>query len=397
MKSKIKKIIATVLTVAVCFSTAVCALVSCDENKPQNDTISSGSLIIEEKHANGISLCATPIATEDFVTYSVPEDTLEAKIINYEIIPSYATTKDLEFSLAWNEEGVYDPNADFHSDFYAERWAEKMEISDYVTVIHQASEKTFIVCVKDYRFSFPIDMVINVTGTTAEARLQILYEMRVGEGVFCWEIGEHPYTVGGEMWTGLSEYDSFYDSSYDMRSLKLSNCSFPSKQSFKFGVGGSCFDYSEKLGDDYHPYSRLGEYSYRVSLSDDWMNAFSLAKKHGFSVDSVADYRDFRLENYEFRSLASLIVAPTVDDSLWPTIFAMTLEELMSEYAEVFAFYKYISELYGKPAVFIVAAYDEDSIGLYNINYKVDYVTFDYESIEIPAESVTVSDENVIF
>lgn len=370
-----KKILAGITTLAVVTSVSVCSFVSCDENDPSENTHVSSGLIIQEQEANGISLCSTPISEEDYIAYNLPESTIEAKLVTYEILPEDSTFKNVEYSLSWSLDPVDDPCSDWHG--FPERWAERAIVSDYVDVI--SVEKGFVVCLLDTTFSFPINMKLKVVGTDIEATLQIAYELRLSnaEDIF-WENGE---LISRSFDYFFSDYvDVLPSDIYDMSYLFLEQCEFPSKLSFEFGVyGGTIWD--EELNLEYDPYSKLGNYDFRVSLSDEWQHSLVLAKNQGFTLGPISDYVDIRLENYEFRSLASLIVAPCVEMELWPTIFSMTTEELLLEYNEVFQWYVFFTEDVsdsGHVPVFIVSVYDKN-----DKRYYESFVTFDYQSIGV--------------
>ena len=375
MKKTTKKILAGITTLAVMTSVMVCSFVSCDKNNSEDYTHVLGGLIVEEKETQGISLCTTTIFEEDYTKYNLPEGTLEAKLVTYEILPEDSTYKKVEYSLVWSLDSVYDPSSDWHSFHEAERWAEVATISDYIDVI--SVENGFVISLLDKTFSFPVNMTIKVVGTDIESTLQIAYELRLSEAAdFSWFFGGRSQ---GSLNIVSSKYDPGYDEVYGLNYLFLEEVEVLQKETFDLGVyGGSIWD--EKLNIERDPYSKLGDYDSRVSFSKEWLDHLNYGEGvYQNSFGLAGDYYGLRLENYEFRSLASLIVAPSVEKELWPTIFSMTTEELLLEYNEVFRFFVDLIEDVSDGShfpVFIVSLYDNNEK-----QYYASYVTFDAQSI----------------
>ena len=163
-----KKILAGILTVSTLIS--VCVLASCGENR--NDVSYEfkevGTILLSERQVYNNELDQILSSSDNYCF---------GTIVDYEILPQDSSTKNLEFDLRWNEEGVFDPVGDYHGKYYAEEWAKLADLSEWVDVF-ELNDQSFAVLCSD-TLPFPIDLTVRVEGTSVEATLQISTYRRV--------------------------------------------------------------------------------------------------------------------------------------------------------------------------------------------------------------------------
>lgn len=253
---KIKKIIASIMTGVITFSSII--ITGCAGDKtgnvpvppPQTEqTEQSSGFDVSGSQESGISLLTATIAETDYETYGVSAEAESAIEITATVTPAYATNVALDWSVSFAKT----------DDSKYEAWATGKNVSDYVMVTPTSNGGNSAIISNFEAFGAPIDITVTSRDNSeVSATLTCHYYQRV---------------------TGISL--NFQDSNY----LPIDNIIYDQMTSYRYNF----MDDIEVLSQPYTLADSSLRVGCRVFMTEEWKNAI---ETEGLELDQDAEKRN---------------------------------------------------------------------------------------------------------